>query len=126
MKKCRVYRDTGWVGMLGGIGLTLNGNKVAKIYNKEWLEIPLVDNQATLQTSTFGQKSNKIEVNDSEDCILSTTIWGSYGIGLMLVLLVLSTLLRNSFLSATVLIFASVLLITAFIPGLHHKLEKLD
>ncbi len=101
-------------------------NKVAKIYNKEWLEIPLVDNQATLQTSTFGQKSNKIEVNDSEDYILSTTIWGSYGIGLMLVLLVLSTLLRNSFLSATVLIFASVLLITAFIPGLHHKLEKLD
>ncbi len=124
MKKIEVYRETGWVGMISGVHLLLNGQKAEKIHNREYRELPLVDDEAILQTSTFGQKSNKVKVTDGDDLTLSTTFLGSYGVGLFVVMVILRVLLESVYLTAGTLLLGVILFITGFIPGLHHKLEK--
>lgn len=118
-----IYRKTGWVGTVGSLNLLVNDEKRKKIGNNEWVEI--FEQEATIQTSTFGMKSNKVEVEDGDQLLLTSTFWGLYVYTLLLILLIASGFIRNSFLSGITLLLAILMLISVFIPGAHQQIEKI-
>lgn len=120
----QVHRKTGWVGMFGNIQLLVNGEKNKKISNNETIDMYLPEEDATIQASTFGMKSNPIEVKDGDQLLLKSTFWGLYGFTFMIILVLINPFIQNMFLSGFSLFYAIIMFITVFIPGMHQRLEK--
>lgn len=122
----QVHRKTGWVGMFGNLQVLVNGDKNKKVSNNETIDIHIPEEGATIQASTFGMKTNEIEVKDGDQLLLKSTFWGLYGFTFMIILMLINPFVRNIYLSGFALFYAIIMFITGFIPGMHQRLEKED
>lgn len=62
----KIKRNTGWVGQFPNFNIIINGEKVEEVGNNDTIQIEIPDEEATLQVSQWGIKSNEIIVNDGE------------------------------------------------------------
>lgn len=60
-----IKRDSGWLGRLSNVTVLLNGEKVATIADHQVLELSIQNENADLQVTQYGFKSNKITVTDN-------------------------------------------------------------
>lgn len=120
----QIHRKTGWVGMFGNLQVLVNGDKNKKISNNETIDLHIPEAGAKVQASTFGMKTNEIKVKDGDQLLLKSTFWGLYGFTFMFLLLFINPFIQDMYFNGFVLFYTMIMFITAFIPGMHQRLEK--
>lgn len=128
----KIKRNTGWVGQFPNFNIIINGEKVEEVGNNDTIQIEIPDEEATLQVSQWGIKSNEIIVNDGEKVEIYTTAWGKYSIFVFMLALLLtnlfsvSTALTSTFKFTIPVLLATFFIVTALvIRGLHYDIRKL-
>lgn len=88
----KIKRNTGSVGPMGTFNVLVNGEKTATLPDTEILELEIPDDEAVIQLSQMGVKTNEMNVKDGDRLEVSTTFWGKYGIILIISLFFISDL----------------------------------
>ncbi len=124
----KISRDTGWIGMASGFQLYVNGEKAAKIKNKETLQLDFPDKEATIQASQWGVKTNERVVESGDELELVTTSQANRIFLLLILFMFLVQLLPNAVLGWLLILIGLVAFSVYFyvMDGAFFKLIERD
>lgn len=88
----QIKRETGLLGGFSKFSVKINGKKRGTLENEEILQLEIPDDEAVLQLTQFGVKTNEINVKDGDRLKVSTTTWGIYGKMMCIFLFIISGL----------------------------------
>ena len=77
-----IKRNTGSNGIASKIQIKLNGKEVASIMEKKEVEIEIPEGKSNLEVTRFGNKSNKILVEDGDVVEITSTAFYRRGVAL--------------------------------------------
>lgn len=130
----RIKRNTGMVGQFPTFNIIVDDEKIEEIGHNDTLQVEIPNEEAVLQVSQWGVKSNELTIDDGEEVEIYTTGWGKYSIFVFMFALLLTNLfsafvspVTTSTFRLTIPILLAVLIgISALmIRGLHYKIRKL-
>ncbi len=128
----RVKRKTGFVGMLRKYWIYINGRKNKKIAHNEQVEVPVLEENATLQVKQFGERSNEIQVSSGDIVEVQRTFIGRYALFIIFLINLLSHIFllfidnsaMKTFILGVSLTLIIILVIVIFTPGANLKSIK--
>jgi len=118
----KVKRKTGIFGVIFDFKVFINGEEVERIQNNEIIDIEIPDEEAVIQLSQLGVKTNEVSVEDGDYLEVSTNVWGIYSIFAIILLLSMSRLFVPDVIRYGVLLLYFVS--AFFINGMFYKVEK--
>ena len=119
----KIKRNTGLVGSMGTFNVLVNGEKTETLPNTEILELEIPDDEAVIQLSQLGVKTNEMNVKDGDRLEVSTTFWGKYGNIVVISLFFISDLFAPDVIRYGILL---LYFISAFVvDGLLYKTIKI-
>jgi len=88
----KIKRNTDFVGTMAKFKVIVNGEKVGTIGHEEFLEVEIPDDEAVIQLSQMGVRTNEMNVKDGDRLEVSTSNWGKYGVFAVIFLFLISRL----------------------------------
>ncbi|MGP6146799.1 hypothetical protein [Jeotgalibaca sp. A122] len=66
----KITRKTGWIGLLVSVKIRINGDKVARINDNQTIEMELPTEEAMIQVTQQGFRSNKLQVKKGDKLMI--------------------------------------------------------
>lgn len=109
-----VKRKTGWFGAFPKFRIIINSVKGQRIQNGETILLDIPDDEADLQVTQQGVKSNHLAVESGDQIEIYTTAWGTYFLPVMILFNLVASLMHTFFTLKIYLLFLSLFLILTF------------